>query len=198
MDAGEQIVARARSGDSAAINQLFELAYAELRRLAHRRLLRYSDITGLNTTALVHECYLRLAHLEGMRSEDRSYLLAYCARAMRSIIIDLLRKRGAERHGGDMQGIELNDASEAAINQQQLDPQLDLLRVNEAIEELESIDARLARVVEMKYFAGLTFAQIAEVLGMTERTARRDWQKARLLLYASLQPGGAPQPDVRS
>ncbi len=167
----------------AALDRLFDTAYGELRRMAHQRLFRAAAITSLDTTALVHECYLRLAKLGGFRTEDRPYLMCYAARAMRSIIIDLLRQRGAARHGGDAVRVTLDPQHELATSA----AEEHILRVNEALEELQSVDARLARVVEMKYFAGLEFDQIGQALGVSERTAQRDWKKARLWLDAALR-----------
>lgn len=151
--------------------------------MAHQRLFRTATITSLDTTALVHECYLRLAKVEGFRTEDRAYLMGYAARAMRSIIIDLLRQHGASRNGGGAVRVTLDLEREAGMQT----TEDDVLRVNEALEELESVDARLARVVEMRYFGGLEFAEIGQALGVTERTAQRDWQKARLWLDAALR-----------
>ena len=167
----------------AVLDRLFNGAYDELHRIAHLRLFRTPAMTSLHTTVLVHECYLRLAKLGGFQTEDRAYLLAYAARAMRSIIVDLLRQRGAVRHGGEAMHVTLDPDYEPAT----LVADRQVLRINEALEELDTIDRRLARVVEMRYFAGLEFAEIAAALGMTERTAQRDWQKARLWLDAALR-----------
>lgn len=167
----------------AVLDRLFNGAYDELRRIAHLRLFRTPAMTSLHTTVLVHECYLRLAKLGGFQTEDRAYLLSYAARAMRSIIVDLLRQRSAVRNGGDVLHVTLDPDYEPAT----LVADSQVLRINEALEELDTIDQRLARVVEMRYFAGLEFAEIGEALGMTERTAQRDWQKARLWLDAALR-----------
>jgi RNA polymerase sigma factor (TIGR02999 family) len=183
MDDLASLLTSSRAHCRAAVDRLFDLAYAELREMAHRRLRRASAITHLDTTALVHECYLRLAKLEGLPSADRAYLMCYAARAMRSIIIDLLRQKGAIRNGGELQLVRLEPHHWEAIPA----AAADLLRVDEALEELESVDPRLARVVEMKYFVGLEFNQIGEALGVTARTAQRDWQKARLWLDAALR-----------
>jgi len=131
----------------------------------------------LDTTALVHEAYLRIAGVEMGSDEQRSFL-AYASRTMRSVIVDFARKRQAECRGGDACIVTLTgDVAErhpAAAD--------DIVRVHEALEELAHIDVRLAQVVEMRYFAGLVEAQIAQALGVSERTVRRDWEKARLLL----------------
>jgi RNA polymerase sigma factor (TIGR02999 family) len=165
------------------VHHLFGRAYAELRSLAHSKLRGVAPITALNTTSLVHECYLRLAKLEEFRSKDRAYLMCYAARTMRSIVVDLLRQRRAERHGGDHQRVSLDSAS--------TDPEFavadDLWRINDAIKQLETVDSRLAQVVELKYFGGLSYEDIAVAMGVTERTVRRDWDKARLWLHAALE-----------
>jgi len=183
MDDLASLLTSSRSRCRAAVDRLFDLAYGELHELAHRRLRRASAITHLDTTALVHECYLRLAKLQGLQSEDRTYLMCYAARAMRSIIIDLLRQKAGARKGGDLMRVRLDPKHLEEIPA----AAADLLRIDEALEELEHVDPRLARVVDMKYFAGLEFQQIAEALGVTARTAQRDWQKARLWLDATLR-----------
>jgi len=177
-----ELIAAARSGKPDAVDRLFLAAHAELRSLAHRRLRRSPSITALETTALVHECYLRLAKLSQFGSNDMSFLLAYAARAMRSIIIDILRERDSLRRGAAAVHVTFDPESHAVDSDE-----ADVLRINEALEELQGLEPRLASVVEMKYFAGLNFAEIAAALDLTERTVRRDWQKARLLLYNELK-----------
>jgi RNA polymerase sigma factor (TIGR02999 family) len=177
-----QLIAQARAGTPEAVDRLFKATYQELRGLAHQRLRRYAGITVLDTTVLVHECYLRLASLEGLPNDDRAFFLRYAAKAMRSIVIDLLRTRAADRHGGGVPHITLNPGIEGQLAA----TAADVLRINDALDALGSVDARLMQVVEMKYFAGLTFRDIAASLGITERTVRRDWQKARVLLHTEL------------
>jgi RNA polymerase sigma factor (TIGR02999 family) len=154
----------------------FSNAYSALRALAHAR-LRAVHHTLLDTGALVHESYIRLAE-SGPLPEDRPRLLQYAARAMRSVVIDSIRRRCAARRGGDAQRSELLEevASARDVNEHQT------LAVHSALERLETVDPRLARGVEMRYFGGFTETEIAEALGVTERTVRRDWEKARLLL----------------
>jgi len=183
METLEELISATRRGGDGAVARLFEVAYGELRTLAHRRLSRSAAVTNLDTTVLVHECYLRLAKLDDFAAEDRSMFLAYAARAMRSIIIDLLRQRAAERHGGDAVKVTLAPDSEEFTGE----TGEDVLRLNDALEDLARLDPRLVQVVEMKYFAGMTFQEIAGALGVVERTARRDFQKARLLLHAALR-----------
>jgi len=170
-------------GDRAAIDRLLALMYGELHQLAHRRLRVSERDPLLETTGLVHESYLRLLASGHIRVTDRAHFLAYAARVMRSIIVDFVRKHRAERHGGGALHVTLNTnvADEAFASEEQI------IRINEALEELGQADARLAQVVDLRYFGGLSEVEIAEVLDLTERTVRRDWQKARLLLRAALE-----------
>jgi RNA polymerase sigma factor (TIGR02999 family) len=172
-----------RAGDSGAIDQIFSLTYRELREMAHQRLHRSNRITSLDTTALVHECYLRLVRLGQLHTRDRSHFLGYAARVMRSIVVDFVRQRLAKRRGGDELRVTLaTDIRDCnAVSEEQI------MQVDEALQELAVLDPRLVQVVEMRYFAGFTVEQIAESRGVTSRTIRRDWEKARLLLYAALQ-----------
>jgi len=171
-----------RDGDSKAVDQVVAVTYAELRDLAHQRLTRASRPTVLDTTALVHECYLKLVQLGQLNARDRPHFLAYAARVMRSIVVDLVRARLAQRRGGD--GLQVTLSTDipdaAAVSAEQV------LRVDEALDRLAKLDERLVKVVEMRYFAGLTVTEIAASLGVTPRTVRRDWEKARLLLFAEI------------
>ena len=152
-------------------------AYGQLRALARARLRSGGRETLLDTTALVHEAYLRIAGAEMNSSEQRSFM-AYASRTMRSVIVDFVRKRQAECRGGDVLIVTLT----GALAEPQPAAADDIMRVHEALEELAGVDARLAQVVEMRYFAGLSEPEIALALDISERTVRRDWEKARLLL----------------
>jgi len=171
------------SGDSRAADQVVALLYDELHRLARSRLRRAGELTLLDTTALVHESYLRIQQAGKPEFADRKHFLAYAAKAMRTIVIDLARSRQADRHGGALQHVTLDTgvAESVALEDEQV------LRVHEALQELDSVDPRLAQVVEMRYFGGLTEVEIGECLGLTERTVQRDWQKARLFLSMALR-----------
>jgi RNA polymerase sigma factor (TIGR02999 family) len=171
------------AGDAGAIDEVFTLTYSELRQMAHQRLHRARRVTSLDTTALVHECYLRLVRLGQLQTRNRSHFLAYAARVMRSIVVDFVRQRLAKRRGGDelhvTLGTDIRDSTTVSEEQ--------IVRVDDALQELAALDPRLVQVVEMRYFAGFTVEQIAESRGVTTRTIRRDWEKARLLLYAAMQ-----------
>lgn len=177
----EQIIARARRGEPDAVNALFSNAYRELQGLARAR-LRASPHGPMDTTSLVHESYLRLASAGQLRLEDRPHFIRYAASAMRSVIVDLARKRSTEKHGGGAQQVTLgSDVPGLGTGEEEI------LRVHDTLDELARLDPRLVQVVEMRYFSGMTELEIAEVLGITERTVRRDWEKARLWLAAALK-----------
>lgn len=178
-----QLIQRARAGDRSALDGLFEAVYPDLRRIAHARLRRGFADPDLGTTALVNECYLKLREAERLNATDRAHFLAYTATAMRSIIVDIARSQASARHGANALHVTLDDdlGGEYGAAEEQI------LRVHEALEEVGKLDERLARLVEMRYFGGLNDLEIAEGLGITDRTVRRDWQKARVLLASALR-----------
>jgi RNA polymerase sigma factor (TIGR02999 family) len=177
-----ELIRSVNAGEAGAQDRLFAAAYGELRQLARSRLRGGGRNTVLDTTALVHESYLRFIHSGRLRSDDRRAFFTYASRVMRSVIIDTVRERQAERRAGDLERLTLNtelqDKLPAGENE--------LLEVNEALEVLAQAEPRLAKVVEMRYFGGYTEVEIAEALDLTERTVRRDWEKARMLLSAML------------
>ena len=177
------LLAAARGGDAQAAGAAFSLLYQDLRRLARSRLRQHQTMTLLNTTSLVHESYLKLVGAESVPVEDRHHFFAYASKVMRSVIVDYARARLAERRGGDAEHLVLD----TAISDKVAAPESDALRLHEALQVLEQADPRLAQVVEMRYFGGLTEAEIAAALGVSERTVRRDWEKARLLLLAAME-----------
>ena len=177
------LLGQVNTGDIEARDRLYALLYGELRLLARSLLRRNETITLLDTTVLVHESYLRFLAARQLVFSDRGRFFAFAASVMRSIVVDEIRKRRAEMRGGGVEKLELDDDVAASIPQD--DEQV--LRVHEALDELRGLDRRLAQVVEMRYFAGLTEKDIAEALGVTERTVRRDWDKARTLLFAALR-----------
>lgn len=176
------LLAAARVGDENAAGQAFALVYADLRRLAHSRLRRHKTMTLLDTTALVHESYFKLVGGTTVPAEDRRHFFAYASHVMRSVIVDFARARQAERRGGDAVVVALDTNLSDKLSA----PEDDVLRVHDALEVLGKIDVRIAQVVEMRYFGGLTEPEIADALDLSERTVRRNWQKARLLLAVEL------------
>ena len=173
----------AKNDDPQAMNRLFEVLYDDLRLMARAKLRRSAPMTVLDTTALVHESYLRFLRTGDLRVEDRPHFLAYAARVMRSIVVDLIRSRLADRHGGNALHVTLNtDISDSASVRED-----EVIMVNDALDELATIDPRLVKVVEMRYFAGMSEDEIAESLGVSVRTVGRDWEKARLFLYRALK-----------
>ena len=177
-----RLIALARGGDKEAAGALFSALYPELRRIARARLRQHQSMTLLDTTALLHESYLKLVGARALPIEDRRHFFTYAARVMRSVIVDFARARAAERRGGLADHIALDTQLSASVAA----PETDVLRVHDALEVLAQADARLAHIVELRYFGGLSDAEIAEALGLSERTVRRDWEKARLLLAAAL------------
>jgi RNA polymerase sigma factor (TIGR02999 family) len=167
---------------------LFHATYEDLRALAHARLRQERRGTFLDTTALVHESYLRVAAAGKVSLENRAHFMCYAARVMRSVVVDFARARGAQQRGGGVPSLTLTSGLQQALaHGQQMDGAEEILRVNEALAELAVHDSRAAQVVEMRYFGGMTEAEIAVALGVTDRTVRRDWEKARLLLSEALR-----------
>ena len=166
-----------------ATQELFSLLYQELRQLAHSRLRKNEPITLLDTTSLVHETFLRVAKAGRLDMAERSQFLGYAAHVMRSIVVDFVRQRRAERRGGDQGRVTLDGQVADSL----ASPEDEIIRVNDALDELARVDQRLVQIVEMRYFAGLTDEDIAASLGLNERTVRRDWRKARLVLALALK-----------
>jgi RNA polymerase sigma factor (TIGR02999 family) len=177
------LIARVQAGDSAARDALFAAAYGELHRLARARLRDGGRHTLLDTTALVHESYLRFVRAGELRAEDRRAFFAYASQVMRSVIINSARERIAQKRGGDWLPLKLSTELAAGIPGREDE----ILRVHEALELLEKADPRLAQVAQMRYFGGYSEQEIAETLEVTERTVRRDWEKARLILAVALR-----------
>ena len=177
-----QLIHDAQLGDPGANNVLFAGSYARLRTLARARLRSCRRDTMLGTTSLVHEFYVRFAASGYVPIASRVHFICYASWVMRYVIVDFVRKRQARRRHGAGERVTLDTNIPAAPSQ----GETEILRVHEALEDLAKFNERLAQVVEMRYCAGLTEPQIAEVLNVTERTVRRDWEKARLLLIAAL------------
>ena len=178
-----QLLLRANAGDEAARQELFATAYDELRVQAHARLRDGGRNTLLDTTALVHESYLRFVQAGRLRVADRGHFFAYAASVMRSVVVDFARRRQALRRGGEVAHVTLDAelAGELAADEDQV------VAVHEALARLESTDPRLVKIVEMRFFAGMHEVEIGVALGVTERTVRRDWERARLLLSVILR-----------
>ena len=172
----------AREGDRSALDRVLSTLYQELHAMARRQLAGQQAHT-LDATALVHEAYLKLIGRQTARFEDRAHFFAYAASAMRSVVVDYARQRLAQKRGGDLHRVtELPEEVEGGLR---LDEET--LGLDTALTRLAAVDERLAQVVELRYFAGLSELEIASLLKRSERSIRRDWQKARLFLLASLK-----------
>jgi RNA polymerase sigma factor (TIGR02999 family) len=175
------LILRARNGDSSAFRAVFDAAYQDLRELARMRLSRGGRGTLLDTTSLVHESYLRFVNTGNLRLEDRDHFLRYASQVMRSVIVDIARASKAERRGGDAPHVTLDTAIGNLAGGED-----EIIRVHEALEELQAADPGMVQVVEMRYYSGLTEKEIAVALGIGERTVRRKWEKAKLFLARAL------------
>lgn len=176
-----QVISNAGSNVPKAINRLFDMLYQDLHRVARGRLHGNAQSVDLSATALLHETYERLVKLDELKVSDRQQFFTYAAAVMRSVIVDMARARLTARRGEGLAEVPLNTIMEACIASP-IDETV--VQIHEALDQLEAVEPRLARVVEMRYFAGLSLAEIAENLGVTERTVGRDWTKARALLAA--------------
>jgi RNA polymerase sigma factor (TIGR02999 family) len=166
---------------SAELDKAFAAYYPDLKRVARAR-LRGSGLHGqVQTTALVHESYLKLSAGSGAVFEDRVRFLAYASRTLRSIIVDMIREERAQRRGGDLEIVTLDTAAQEGIADT-----VDVESVSAALDELAKLDTGLARLVEMRFFGGMTEPELAEALGVSVRTVGREWQKARALLLTLL------------
>ncbi len=172
----------ARGGDRAALDRVLATLYQELHGMARRQLAGQQGHTQ-DATALVHESYLKLLGSTGTaKFEDRAHFFAYAASSMRSVVVDYARSRLARKRGGDLKReADIPEEVEGNLRQDE-----DMLALNDALEKLAAADERLAQVVEMRYFAGLSELEIAELLQRSERSIRRDWQKARLFLLSAM------------
>jgi RNA polymerase sigma factor (TIGR02999 family) len=176
------LIHRAQLGETEAVDALFQSVYQELRRMARVRLRKHRRNTLLDTTELVHESYMRFVQAGRLKLEDRAHFMGYAGKIMRSVIVDTVRERLAQRRGGKQPAVTL-DSQLAASGGEAM---AQVLEVHAALDDLAQHDPRLVQVVELRYFAGMTDLQVAEALGVAERTVRRDWEKARLLLAETL------------
>jgi RNA polymerase sigma factor (TIGR02999 family) len=178
-----QLLQRMHAGDERAREDLFASAYAELRRLAHARLRDGGRNTVLQTTSLVNESYLRYVAAGELRAEDRRAFFAYASQVMRSVILEEVRSRLAQMRGGGVADLTLHTELADGLPSDGEE----ILKVNDALLELEAVNPRLAQVVQMRYFGGYSEQEIAEALGVSDRTGRSDWERARLILAEALR-----------
>jgi RNA polymerase sigma factor (TIGR02999 family) len=168
-------------GDDAALSELTPMVYEELRRLAHHHMCGQRPNHTLQTTALVNEVYLRLADQTNPRWQNRAHFFAVAARAMRQILVSYARSQQSQKRGGGALKVELEEAAIVSPEQSK-----EIVDLHEALERLTALDSRKAQVVELKYFGGLNYDEIAEVLKISRVTVRRDWEFAKVWLYTEL------------
>jgi RNA polymerase sigma factor (TIGR02999 family) len=168
---------------AAKLDHAFSEYYPDLKRIAHARITRTGLQGSLQTTALVHDCYVKLAAGGNRTCENRLHFLAYASRTVRSIVLDIVRMEHAQRRGGEKVLVTLDTAAGVAAPES-----LDVETVNSALDALAKIDPALARLVEMRFFGGMTETEIAEVLGVSLRTVQREWNVARALLLTLIEP----------
>jgi RNA polymerase sigma factor (TIGR02999 family) len=167
---------------SPALDEAFSVWYPELKKIAHARLSRSGLSGSMQTTALVHDSYMKLASGPDRQFSTRVQFLAYASRTLRSIVIDTIREERALRRGGDLNLVTLDTAIQEGIG-----ATVDVESVNAAMDDLAKLDPALARLVEMRFFGGMTAIEIAEALGISERTVQREWNKARALLLTMIE-----------
>jgi len=176
------LIVSAESGDPTAAAALFAALYSELHRLARRQLAAHAPDMTLGTTTLLHEAYLDMAQRDGVVFPDRGRFMAYAARVMRTLIIDHVRNRRAHKRGGQFEITSLaGDVEDPAAEVGRL------ARIGDAVDELARVDPLLAQVVDLKFFCGFSFSEIAAMRGLSERTVQRHWEKARLYLHEAIE-----------
>jgi len=178
------LVTSADQGDRAAADALFTALYGDLHRMARRELARRGAGVTLSATTLLHDAYLDISAREGTAFPDRNRFMGYAARVMRGLIIDYARSRHAQKRGGQF---EITSLSTDVLGV--LADATELSRLGDALDELAALDERLARVVDLKFFCGFAFGEIAAMTGVSERTVQRDWEKARIYLHRVLRSG---------
>lgn len=179
------LIRNAASGHPGAVGELYGTLYRELHAIAQRQLRGSDGALTLGTTTLLHEAYLNMRDREGDQFPDRAHFLAYASRAMRGLVIDHVRRRQATKRGGEFH-ITNADTDLPAVA---ADPQTDALEaLSDALDRLASTDRALAELVDLHFFAGFSFVEIAQLRNVSDRTVQRDWRKARLLLHHTLQP----------
>ena len=176
-----QLLAAWRDGDQQALDRLMPLVYNELRHLAHRYMKRQKDGQTLQTTAVVHEAYLRLAGRDEVHWQNRAHFFAVCAQVMRNLLVDRARARSAEKRGGRNNQVALDEGDLVAPAQMD-----EVLELNEALDKLTQIDPRKSKIIEMRYFGGMSVEETAAVLELSPITIKREWLKARAWLYREM------------
>ena len=179
-----RILGDARNGQREALDEVFRRVYDEIRAVASRQIARAGRGETLSTTAVVHEAYLKLVRSPAIAWEDRGHFFAVAATAMRQILLNHARARAAKKRGGGVRPIELDTAALAVDDHAE-----ELIELDAALDRLERVDERLAKVVNLRFFAGLTAGETAEVLGVNERTVKRDWRAARAFLHGQMGSG---------
>ena len=169
-------------GDDAALAELTPVVYEELRRIAHHHMGGQRPDHTLQTTALVNEAYLRLADQTNPRWQNRAHFFAVAARAMRQILVSYARTQHAQKRGGGAFKVDLDEAALVSPEESR-----EIVELHEALEQLSALDSRKAQIVELKYFGGLNYDEIAEVLKISRITVRRDWEFAKVWLYTELR-----------
>lgn len=175
----DELLNRSHQGDAHAMQQLYVQLYPEIKRVARARLAQSRGITSLNTTALVHEGFLRMAQQAQLMGDSRGHFFAYVGRVLRSVVIDHLRSQGRDKRGGDQVMVTFSEASDVEAVQSSA---MDLIALDRALEQMQHIDPGLYELIEVHVFTGLTIAEVAELRGVTSRTINRDLLKARALL----------------
>jgi RNA polymerase sigma factor (TIGR02999 family) len=175
------LIASAEQGDRSAVDLLFSALYEELHALARRQLASRGWGVSVGVTTLLHEAYLDISKRDGGAFPDRARFLAYAARVMRGLIIDYARSRQAQKRGG---GFEITSLDEDVGDRAD---EKELVQISSALDELAGVDESLAQVVDLKFFCGFSFAEIAAMRGVSERTVQRHWEKARIYLYRSVR-----------
>lgn len=181
------LIASAEKGDRAAADTLFATLYDELHRMARRELARRGAGVTLGATTLLHEAYLDISDRERAAFPDRNRFMGYASRVMRGLIIDYARRRQAQKRGGEFEITSIATDVVAAVADAD-----ELSRLSDALDELETTEPRLSRIVDFKFFCGFSFAEIGSMLGLSERTVQRDWEKARIYLHRVLRDDTPP------
>jgi RNA polymerase sigma factor (TIGR02999 family) len=176
------LIVSAERGDRAAADALFAALYSDLHRLAKQQLARSGGGVTLGATTLLHEAYLDISQREAAVFPDRGRFMGYAAKVMRGLIIDYARSRQAQKRGGGFEITSLGDAVDGSVADEQ-----ELTRISAAVEELATVDPSLAQIVDLKFFCGFSFADIAAMRGVSERTVQRHWDKARIYLHRTIR-----------